>query len=515
MARERLAVRKIREILRLRWERGLRVRETARSLGVSTGAVSQTEARARHLGLTWPLVEALADEELDRRLYGEPKSVGKHARPKPDPVMLHVELKRKGVTLELLHLEYLQEHPDGYRYTAFCDVYRKWKKRGAPVMRQNHRAGEKCFTDYSGNKPYIIDPATGERIEVELFVAVLGASNLTYVEATATQRVADWVGANANALEYFGGVPEMTVPDQLKSAVTKACAYEPGIQRTFAELGRHYGMAVVPARPGKPKDKAKVEVGVQVAQRWILARLRNERFFSLEALNARIAELREELNARPMKKYGGLSRRALFERVERAALGALPAERFEPSEWMEARAGADYHVKVEGHFYSVPWALAHERLEIRVTAATVEAFIGMKRVAGHVRSDEVGGHTTDREHLPAKHRWWADKDPAHLLAWGARIGPHTEAMMRAIFDSNFNREVTFRSASGLRSLGDKHDAAEIERACERALTHGGRSYRTVARILKLGVALSANDEDGGESRAPLDHANVRGPGYYH
>jgi transposase len=516
MAKERLPVRKIRALLRLRWVRALTVRETARSLGVSAGAVSQTEARARHLGLTWPAVESLEEASLDKRLYGEPKTAGQHARPKPDPVKMHFELKRKGVTLELLHLEYLQEHPDGYRYTAYCDVYRKWRKRRGLVMRQNHRAGEKMFTDYSGKKPHIFDPATGERIEVELFVAVLGASNFTYAEATATQRVSDWIGANTKALEYFGGVPEMTVPDQLKSAVVESCRYEPGLQRTFAEMGRHYDMAVVPARPGKPKDKAKVEVAVQVAQRWILARLRNERFFSLAALNARIGELLEELNARPMKKYGNLSRRELFERVERAALRPLPEQCFEPAEWSCERAGPDYHIRVEGHFYSVPWELAHELVEVRMTATTVEMFVLGRRVAAHVRSDEVGGHTTVREHMHPDHRWWADKDPEHLIAWGRNVGVHTETMVRSIFESNFNREVTFRSATGLRSLTDKYDEAEIERACERALRHSGRSYKTVERILKLGLAFQSNDDgESNDARAPIDHDNVRGPHYYH
>jgi transposase len=459
-------------------------------------------------------VEALDDEALEARLYGEAKSAGKRERPKPDPVYLHVELKKKGVTLELLHLEYLKEYPDGYRYTAFCDVYRQWRNKRALAMRQHHVAGEKSFTDFSGKKPTIVNAKTGERIEVELFVAVLGASNLTYAEATPTQRVADWIRGHTNAFAYFEGVTAMVVPDQPRAVVTTPCAYEPGLHRTFAELGRHYDLAVVPARPGRPKDKAKVEVGVQIAQRWILARLRNETFFSIEALNARIGELLEELNARPMKGYGGLSRRELFERVERAALQALPAERFEPSEWSRARAGADYHVKVEGHIYSVPWELAHEVLEVRLTATTVEAFIGSRRVAVHVRSDEIGGHTTLHEHMHPNHRWWADKDPEPLLEWAERVGPCAAAMMRRVFESNFNREVTFRSASGLRSLADKYEDAEIERACEQALLHNGRSYKGVERILKHGVALM-DDGEGDEALSPIDHGNVRGPDYYH
>jgi len=307
-------------------------------------------------------------------------------------------------------------------------------------------------------------------------------------------------------------VPQTTVPDQPKPVATQACKYEPVLHRTFSEMGRHYGMAVVPARPGKARDKAKVEVGVQVAQRWILARLRNERLLSLAALNARIAELLEELNARPMKKYGGLSRRELFERVERASLRPLPAAHFEPSEWSTEAVGSDYHVKVEGHVYSVPWELAHEEVDVRLTATTVEMFAGLRRVAAHVRSDEVGGHTTLREHMHPRHRFWADKDPEQMRQWGRRVGPYTETMVEALWTGNFNREAAFRSVWGLRSLSERYDEADIERACERALLHGGRSYKTVERILKLG--LPASDGDGELAGAPIDHGNVRGPNYY-
>jgi transposase len=512
MARERLSMRNVREILRLRWQHDRTVREVARSVGASTGVVSKTEARARRCELTWAAVEGLSDAELEERMYGSREAAGKRDRPQPDPLAIHLELKKPGMTLELLHLEYLAEHPDGYRYTAFCDVYRKWKKKRSLVMRQQHVAGEKMFTDFSGKKPHIIEESTGERVEVELFVAVLGASNYTYAVATPTVRVADWVSGHVGALSYFEGVPEMTVPDQPKPVATVACKYEPVLHRTFAELGRHYRMAVVPARPGKAKDKAKVEVAVQIAQRWILARLRKERFYSLAELNARIAELLEDLNHRPMKKYGGLSRRELFDRVERAALRPLPVEHFEPSEWSRSSVGPDYHANIEGHFYSVPWELAHEQVDVRLTATMVELFAGLRRVAAHIRSDEVGGHTTLREHMHPRHRFWADKNPEQMHEWGRRVGPCTEAMVAALMKSNFNREAAFRSVWGLRSLADRHEEADIERACERALLHGCRSYKTVERILKLGLV--AMDDDGEEAGVPIDHANVRGAGYY-
>ncbi len=513
MSKERLPMRKIREVLRLRWVQRRSVREVSRALGVSTGIVSGTVTRAKVRGLSWELVEQHSDEELEQLLYG-PRMSAREERPKPDPLYLHMELKKPGVTLELLHLEYLERHPTGYRYTAFCDVYRRWHGRQGLVMRQQHKAGEKLFTDFSGKKPWIIDPTTGARVEVELFVAVLGASNFTHAEATATTRVEDWVGANVHALEFIDGVPEMTVPDQHKAAVTESSPYEPGVQKTFAELGRHYAMAVVPARPGKARDKAKVEVGVQVAQRWILARLRNERFFSLEALNERIRELRDDLNNRPMKKYGGLSRRELFERVERPALRPLPADRFEPGEWSSARVEGDYHANVGGHFYSMPWVLAFEEIEARATATTIELFHKNRRVAAHPRSDVVGGHTTDPAHRHPKHRWWAEKDPERLCSWAASVGPQAEAMTRAILSSNFHREQAWKSAWGLRELCDKYGPERLERACERSLRCGGRSYRNVERILKLRFDEQPIPGDEQQERAPIQHGNVRGGEYY-
>lgn len=419
------------------------------------------------------------------------------------------------MTLELLHLEYLEEHPDGYRYTSYCEVYRRWLKRRGLTMRQLHKAGDKLFEDYSGKRPCIIDRQSGARIEVELFVAVLGASNYTYAEATATQRLADWIGANVNALEYIGGVPNALVPDQLKSAVTEPCQYEPSIQRTMAAMARHYDTAVVPARPGKSRDKAKVEAGVLVAQRWILARLRNETHFSLESLNARIRELLEELNSRPMRRYGNLSRRDLFERVERAALKPLPETRYVCSVWRKTSVGSDYHGKVEGHFYSAPYALAYEVLEARLTSTTVELFYLGRRVASHVRSDEVGGHTTNLAHMPPHHREWALKDPAPLLAWARSVGNNTELLMTRVLESNFHRDQVYRSGRGLKSLEETYPNERIEEACRRVVVTGARSYKHVERMLKLGLDLVPHPDDpDDESARPIEHDQVRGPDYY-
>ena len=396
-------MRQIREILRQKWGLGQSHRAVAESLRISNGTVGTTVLRARAAGLDWAQVEGLTDEVLEARVYGPP-TPPTHHRVVPDCAYLHVERRKPGVTLELLHLEYLEQHPDGYRYTQFCEFYRRWCKRRGRSMRQVHRAGEKCFVDYAGTQPSIIDAATGEGIPVQLFVAVLGASNYTYAEATRTQQVADWIASHQRAFQYFGGVTTALVPDQLKSGVTLPCRYEPGLQKTYEEFARFAGTVVLPARPGKPRDKAKVEAGVLVVTRWILARLRHERFFSLAALNTRIAELLEVLNTRPMRLYRA-SRRELFERLDRPALRPLPAEAFIVGEWhYDARVNIDYHVELHGHYYSVPYPLSHELVDARLTGTTVELFHRGPRVATHVRSHLRGRHTTDPAHMPKAHQ---------------------------------------------------------------------------------------------------------------
>jgi transposase len=513
MPTERLPMRKIREILRLRREQGLSVREAARALGVSVGVVSKTASRAEKVGVSWEVAEGLDDATLEERLYGRAPGPT-DARPRPDPVYLHTQLRRPGVTLEVLHLEYLEQHPAGLRYTAFCDTYRKWLAKSSVTMRQVHKAGEKCFVDFSGVRTFFVDPNSGGRVDVELYVAVLGASNLTYAEATMSQKVRDFVSAHVRALSYFGGVPAMLVPDQLKSAVTVSCRYEPGIQRTYGEFAQHYGTAVVPARPFKARDKAKVEVAVQVVQRWIVARLRNETFFSLEALNIRIRELLEELNARGMKKLGGISRRELFEQIERAALRPLPSEAYEYADWAEKTVNTDYHVEVDKHWYSVPYGLAHERVWTRATSTTVEVLWRNTRVSSHQRSRVPYQHTTDPSHMPEGHRRHASGAEG-VLAWATTVGPMTTAMVQRLLDANPVREQGWRSARGLQRVGEKHGPVRTELACERALRFGARSYKPVANILALGRENAPLHDDELEERLAIMHENVRGPGYYH
>lgn len=510
---ERLPMRKILEILRLRWWLGQSVRQTALAVRVSTGTVSNTTVRAEAAGLSWEAAEGLDERELEARLYEAPVAPSSE-RPEPDPVWIHTEYKRPGVTLELLHLEYLAEHEgqEPYGYTSFCNRYRKWLKARGLSMRQHHRAGEKVFVDFSGKRPSVFDPLTGEHVESELFVGVLGASSYTYAEATRDQTLGSWIRAHVRMFAYFEGTPKMAVPDQLKAAVVVPCRYEPTLQRHYAELGRHYDMAIVPARPRKPKDKAKAERGVQVVQRWILARLRHETFFSIEALNERIRKLLDDLNARAMKRYGGLSRRDLFERIERPTLRPLPAEPFVYATWSRAKVHGDYHVQVDEHYYSVPYTLVGAHVETRLSATTAEAFFKGRRVASHLRSHDRFRHTTDPAHMPADHRAYADKDPGALRAWASSAGPNTEALMVQILERHPNLVNGYRSGLGLRRVGKKYGAERTERAAAIALQWGARSYKPVERMLKLGRESQEPNDD--ESSVPIEHEQVRGPDYF-
>ncbi len=512
MAAERLSMRQIREILRQKWLQGCSHRQVAQSLHVSLGTVSGVVQRAQGAGLDWAQVEALPDDVLEARLYGARVAPGT-ARPLPDFAALHAERRKPGVTLELLHLEYLQHHPDGYRYTQFCDRYRRWLARRGLSMRQVHRAGEKLFVDYAGQKPTLVDPGTSQRTAVELFVAVLGASNYTYAEATATQQVPDWIASHQRTFAFLGGVPAAVVCDQLKSGVVVPCRYEPGLQRTYEELAQHYGTVILPARPARPRDKAKGEVGVQVVERWILARLRHATFGSLGALNARIGELLENLNIRRMRLYQA-SRRELFERLDRPALRPLPAESFVYGEWRVARVNIDYHVEVHGHYYSVPHPLVHEAVGVRVSATTVEIFHRGQRVAAHLRDAARGRHTTLAAHMPKAHQRHREWSPSRLIDWAQTVGPETAALVAAILADRPHPEQGYRSCLGILRLARRYGAGRLEAACGRARAVGARSYRHVDSILKHGLDRGAPPPAAPPAPPPVVHDQVRGPGYY-
>lgn len=517
MTTERLPMRQVREILRQKLLQGQSHREVSASLEVGLGTISSVLKSAAAAGLAWADVEALSDDDLDRRLRASTvaASAPRATRPLPDPARLHLELRRVGVTLQLLHLEYRESHPDGYGYTQFCAYYRDWVDRQSCTMRQVHRAGEKLFVDYSGKRPSIVDRNTGKVTEVELFVAAMGASNWVYAEATATQQVPDWIAAHTNALEALGGVPQMIVPDQLKSGVTVPCRYEPTIQRTYEEWAVHYGTVIVPARPRHPRDKAKVEVSVQIVQRYILARLRHQTFFSLHDLNARIFELIFELNRRVMRRYGK-SRQELFEELDRPALKALPSQRFEYAAWKIARVNIDYHVEIDRRFYSVPYALVHEAVDVRLTLLIVEIFHHGQRVASHARNPNPGQHTTVSEHMPKSHVKHLEWTPSRLIAWAATVGPGTARLITAILEDRPHPEMGYRSCLGVLRLERRYGKERLEVACARAMLSGARSYRHVDSMLKRGLdRLPLRPVSGPPPpQAGNDPDHLRGSTYY-
>ena len=418
---KRLPMRKIRDVSRLSAE-GLSTRQMAASLSIGRATLQGYLERAREAGLSWPLPPDLSDTDLERLLYPRTAREASQRATQPDWAHIHRELRRKGLTLSLLWEEYRADHPEGYGYSRFCELYTRWEGKLSPVMRQRHPAGERLFVDYAGLTIDVIDPETGEVCAAQLFVATLGASNYTYCEATWTQGLPDWIASHERAFAFFGGVPAQVVPDNLKSGVTRACFYDPEINRTYADLAAHYDTAVIPARPHKPKDKAKVEAAVLLAERWILARLRNRQFFSLAEVNAAIRPLLAALNDK-VSRHLGASRRELFEQMDKPALKPLPVEPYVYAEWKQCRAGLDYHVAVDKHYYSVPYQLLKKALWARITARTVEVFHVGQRVASHVRTSGNGQHSTQRDHMPAHHKFREDWTPQRIQARAARVGP--------------------------------------------------------------------------------------------
>ncbi len=498
MAAKRISMRKIKDILRLH-AAGLSGRKIAVALGVSRSVVATTLKRAAD-------TEGPPDESA---LYGDVRKMPD--RPIPDWSDLHRDLKRKGVTLQLLWEEYKANHPDGYQYSWFCERYRQWRSKLDVVMRQDHKAGEKLFVDYAGQTMPVIDPETGEVRPTQIFVAVLGASNYTYVEATWTQSLKDWIGAHARAFTFFGGAPEIVVPDNLKSGVTKAHRYEPDINPTYQDLATHYGIAVIPARAAKPRDKAKAESGVQVAQRWILARLRNQQFFSLHELNAAIELMLKQYNERPFQKLEG-SRRSMFELIDQPALKALPANAYVYAQWKKARVHMDYHVEIESHYYSVPHQHVRQQVDVRISEFTVECFIRGVRIASHQRNLRKGRHTTLKAHMPPKHRHYADWTEDRLVAWAAKSGPFTKTLIKQVITSRAHPEQGYRSCLGILRLGDAHGKDRLEAAAERALFIGATSYRSMVSILKNG--LDRKPLDTNNNAKTTRHSNIRGASYY-
>jgi transposase/DNA replication protein DnaC len=429
-------MRHVREVLRLKFVGGVPTREIARRIGVAPSTVRATIKRFQAVGLSWPLPEEPTDAALEAALFPDAGTKQGHRRQvEPDWASIHRELKRKHVTLSILWDEYIARNPEGYRYSRFCELYRIWEAKLSVTMRQTHVGGDKLFVDYAGDTvPVIVDRLTGEVRQAQIFVAVMGASSFTYVEATWTQTLGDWIGAHTRALATIGGVPRLIVPDNAKVAVIKACLYEPQVNRTYAEMAAHYGSAVLPTRPRRPRDKAKVEACVLIVERWLIGRLRDRRFYSLAELNAAIGELLRRLNEeRPIRRLG-VTRRQLLEELDRPALKPLPTEPYVFAEWRVRRVGIDYHVEVEGHFYSVPYRFARSEVEVRLTGRSVEIFVKGERIAVHMRSSGNGKHTTAADHMPSSHRRYADWTIGRIRRAAALIGPATAALCDLILE---------------------------------------------------------------------------------
>lgn len=515
MPAKRSVMRKIKEVLRLKFEAKLSHERIAAATGVSKGAVSNYVQRAIQKSLGWPLPDDLDESALEALLFRQ--AAPREAYAPPDFAYLHQELKRKSVTLQLLWEEYHAAHGErAYRYSQFCVHYQRFRDSLARSMRQVHRAGEKLFIDYSGDTVAVIDAATGEIRRAEIFVAVMGASKYVYAEATWTQSLPDWIASHIRTLEHLQAVPDLLTPDNLKSAIKKACRYEPEATSTYEDMARHYGTAILPARPFRAKDKAAVEMSVLVVQRWILARLRNRQFFSLPELNIAIAELLVDLNRRPFKKLPGC-RASVFETIDRPAMKPLPQTRYEYAEWRKARAGVDYHVEVDHHYYSVPHALVRQEILVRLTATTIECLFKGRRVAAHVRSYVPGKHTTIPQHMPEAHRRHMEWTPGRLLNWGQKIGTGTRAVVQWQLENRPHPEQGYRACLGLLNLAKTYGEQRLEAACRRALSIGSPTRKRILAILEAKLDQHPDLFPAADTAAPTasrSHTNVRGAEYF-
>ena len=505
-------MRKIKEVLRLHFESRLSERQISKICVLGKGTVRRFLKRAGAAGLSWPLAPDLDDAALEKQLFPPPPPPSAGQRPQPDFAAIHKELKGPNVTLQLLWEEYKQEHPDGYSYSRLSELYGEWAKRLDLVLRQDHRAGEKMFVDHAGQTVAIIDRLTGETREAYVFVAVLGASNYTYAGATWTRGLRDWISSHVRAFEFFQGCTRLVVPDNWKSGVKQPCYYEPELNPTYNDLAVHYGVGILPARPYHARDKAKVEAGVQVVQRWVLAALRKRQFFSLAELNEAIGELTGKLNRRPFRKLPG-TREELYRSIDLPVLRPLPAQPYVFAEWKRARVNIDYHVELEHHYYSVPYQLVGKQVDVRHTGTTVEILYQGKRLASHARSNRPGKHSTLPEHRPKAHQKYLEWTPSRIVEWAATIGPFTAQLAERIMAEKPHPEQGYRSCMGLIGLGRRYGNERLEAAAQRAIHLQAHSYPSVKSILARGLDRQ-NVIESAPLAPPVEHPNIRGAAYY-
>jgi transposase len=512
MKRRKLSMRKIKEILRLHYEHKISNRNIGKACKISPTTVGEYIDRAREMNIDFNKILELDDKSLYSLLYPEKEIEESKTKQMPDMNYLHEELKKKGVTIQLLWEEYRSHIPEGYSRTQFFYLYKEWSKRLHPTLRITHKAGEKMFVDFSGDKPYYIDSITGEIIYTELFVSVLGASSYTFATALRSQGLEDWIRGHIKAFEYFGGCPEIVVPDNLKSGVKRACIYDPEINPLYAEMAEHYNLAIIPARAYKPKDKAKVENGVLNSQRRILAVIRNKSFFSLSELNQGIQEALSKLNKREMQLVKK-SREQLFHEIEKPALKRLPQNRFKIYNFKKAKVHIDYHIELDGNYYSVPYKYIHKYVEVKYNDLMINIYYENKRLASHYRSYKRGEFVTDDSHRPASHTKYLEWTPARIKHWGKSMGLNTEALMGEIMSSRRHVEQGYRSCLGILRLSKKYSPKRLDNACKRALSIGAINYRSIKSILEKGLDKEAIIESKREPTI-IEHENIRGGRYY-
>jgi len=515
MPAARMPMRRAREILGMKFEAGLAVREIARRTDVPRRTVRTLFARFAARGLTWPIAPEVSEADLEALMFKEAGAKsGSRRRAEPDWSAVHKELKRKHVTLQILWDEYIERHPDGYRYSRFCEVFRAWEDKLSVTMRQKYLGGEKLFVDYAGDTvPVIIDRQTGETRAAHIFVAVIGASSLTYAEATWTEGLSDWIGAHTRTFAFIGGAPKLVIPDNPKVAVIKACFYEPMVNRTYEDVLKHYDTTALPARPRKPRDKSKVEAAVRIMERYLLGRLRNRLFYSLAELNTAIRKILTHLNDEFKIRRLGVTRRALFEEIDKPNLTPLPVEGYVYAEWRIRRANLDYHVDVDGSFYSVPFQLAREKIEARITARTIELFVKGQRVAAHARLATCGRHTTVPEHMPSSHRRHGGWSAERIQTEAQSIGPNAALYCTLVLAHKHHPEQGYRACLGIVRLPKTYGRDRVEAACERALEIGARTYASVKSILEHRLDQRPTNKAAADE-APIQHPNIRGRRYY-
>jgi transposase len=514
MPGKRISMKKVHEILRLSMEEGWSQREISNSVHLGKTTVQRVLQKVGDSGLTWQQLKGMSEIQLiETVLYPPRRLPSQTKKPLPDWTQVRKQLLEKGVTLMLVWMDYKHDHPDGLQYSQFCSSYKAWLKSADLTLRHRHVAGDKLFVDFSGLKVPWLHLPSGEIQEASIFVAVLGASNMTFVQAVANESLPSWISAHVDAFAFFEGAPQAIVPDNLRSGVARACRYDPDTNPTYHSLAEHYGTTVMPTRARKPRDKAKVEVGVQIVQRWVLAQLRRQTFTSLQEINDAICPLLKHLNSKVMRRYG-VSRQQLWQETEKAALRPLPSEPFEIPIWKTAKVNIDYHVEFERRYYSVPFSAVGTQVLIKATRQLVRIFQGDAVLASHPRLEgPLGQFQTLAEHMPPRHTAYLKWTPERILEWAESTGPSTKSYCQEVIAHRKHPEQGFRACLGILRLGQKFSAERLEEVCSQALGMKVYSYRVIERLLQERAKSQPRKRTRPQTELP-HHENIRGSSYY-